>query len=226
MCGRFTLRSSPKLVAEIFELPTLPLFEARYNIAPTQMVGAIRLNDERHYDQLRWGLVPSWAKDLSFGAKTINARSETITEKPAFRNAFQRRRCLIVADGFYEWQKTGKTKQPMYILMKDERPFAFAGLWERWRGDNELVESCTILTTTANSLLNKLHDRMPVILSSEDYNSWLDPECDPQRTLVPLLRPFPDEKMKMYPVSSQVNNARHETADCVEPLNVQNEFGF
>lgn len=226
MCGRFTLRSAPKLVAELFELPELPLFEARYNIAPTQMVGAVRMNGERHFVSLRWGLIPAWAKDPSFGAKTINARAETVTEKPAFRTAFQRRRCLVVADGFYEWQRIGRAKQPMYIVMKDDRPFALAGLWERWRGESEVIESCTILTTRANALLGKIHDRMPVILAREDYNLWLDPECDPARALVPLLQPYPDDEMKMYPVSSKVNNARHESADCMEPISVQSEFGF
>jgi putative SOS response-associated peptidase YedK len=235
MCGRFTLHSNPHDVARQFQLTQLPLFSARYNIAPTQMVPAVRLNerDERQLSFLRWGLVPSWADDLSIGNRMINARAESVAEKPSFRKAFKARRCLIVADGFYEWQAQGKTKQPYYITVDGGGPFAMAGLWEANkkcavasttaadnRGDSAttaVLETCTIITTHANSLMSPLHQRMPVIVPPESYDLWLDPGVGDTQRLLPLLVPYPAEFMHAVPVSPHVNNPRHEDAACVVP---------
>jgi len=200
----------------------LPLFEPRYNIAPTQDVLVVRERErgEREAAMLRWGLVPSWAKELQAGAPLINARAETVAEKPAFRTALRRRRCLIPADGFYEWQKAsgaaarGK-KQPYYIHRRDERPFAFAGLWERWTGGPE-VESCTIVTTSANNTLSALHDRMPVILSEEDYALWLDPAVEDAAAVTPLLVPAAEVVLVAEPVSTHVNRVANDDPQCIE----------
>jgi putative SOS response-associated peptidase YedK len=225
MCGRFTLTQSPELVAELFELEDLPQFVAGFNIAPTQPVPVIRLAEarssklaQRHFDFLYWGLIPSWAKDPSMGARMINARSETVTEKPSFRTAFKRRRCLIVADGFYEWQKVGSKKQPYYFHLDDHRPFGFAGLWERWHSPaGDEIESCTILTTAANELMRPIHDRMPVILPPQLQAQWLDPTQDGTK-LLPLLQPYPEAEMHSYPVSTAVNSPKHDSPDCILPL--------
>jgi putative SOS response-associated peptidase YedK len=216
MCGRFTLAESPEKVAKAFGTE-VPQFPARFNIAPSQPVGVIvqnRDNSKREFRLMLWGLIPSWSKDPS-KTQFINARSETVSEKPSFRTAYKYRRCLIPADGFYEWQK-GKsgTKQPFYFSMSDEKLFAFAGLWESWKD----IETCTILTTTANDLLQTIHDRMPVILKPEDYARWLDPQVQDPRELSDLLCPFPDEPMQAIPVSTRVNSAKLDDALCVEPL--------
>lgn len=220
MCGRFTLRSSIKEIAESLEITSVKIKEekARYNIAPTQDIMATREGGEgRELVSLHWGLVPSWAKDPTIGARMINARSETVTEKPSFREAFHRRRCLIPSSGFYEWRREGTRKQPFYFRMKDDRPFAFAGLWEQWEGD-KVIESCTILTTEANELLAPVHDRMPVIVAPEDYELWLDSTISKTERLKPLLRPYPAEMMDSYPVSSNVNNPRNDREDLLAPL--------
>jgi putative SOS response-associated peptidase YedK len=228
MCGRFTLTQSPELIAEIFELEDLPQFVAGYNIAPTQPVPVIRLDHaQRQFDYLYWGLIPSWTKDPTIGSRLINARSETVTEKPSFRAAFKRRRCLIVADGFYEWQKlepesgtkkTSAKKQPYYFHLTDHQPFGFAGLWEHWQSPaGDQIESCTILTTNANELMQPIHDRMPVILPAAAYQDWLDSTVQTTE-IIPLLQPYPEEQMHCYPVSLQVNNPRHDDPDCIAPL--------
>lgn len=220
MCGRFTLRTPPKDLVEVFQLLHTLEMTPRYNIAPTQPVAVVRQGAScREMSFLRWGLVPSWAKDIKIGASLINARADTIATKPSFRTAFKRRRCLIPADGFYEWKKgEGKTKQPFYIRLKKDYPFAFAGLWEHWEGpDNSTIDSCTIMTTDANETLRPLHDRMPVILHEEDYDRWLDPKTDPTQ-LGELLKPYPPEEMTAFPISTFVNNARNESAQCIEPL--------
>ena len=169
---------------------------------------------------MRWGLVPSWAKDLSIGSRMINARAETVAEKPAFRQAFRERRCLIMADGFYEWRTTGRSKQPYHITHRDKAPFGFAGLWDRWQppGGGQPIESCTIITTAANELVAEYHDRMPVILDLADYDLWLDPTVHEPQRLLPLLKPYPASKMVAYPVSSIVNSPTNESPDCVKPL--------
>jgi putative SOS response-associated peptidase YedK len=170
---------------------------------------------------LKWGLVPSWAKDISIGAKLINARSETVTEKPSFREAFKQRRCIIPADGFYEWQRTEGRKQPFFFQMRDERPFGFAGLWERWQGaTGQVIESCTILTTEANEVLRPVHDRMPVILHSDDYELWLDEDVRKREFLNDLLRPYPAKEMVSHPVSTAINSPGNQGATLIELMAV------
>lgn len=221
MCGRFALEDDGTAVAQQFELATAEPMAPRYNIAPTQPVAAVALqkNGERGLTHFQWGLIPSWARDIKMGARMINARSETAAEKPAFRAAFKRRRCLIPMTGFYEWQKqNGGAKQPMYIHPQDEALFAAAGLWEQWQSDDgSEILSCTILTTTANKLMETIHDRMPVFVSREDYDLWLDEEA-PLPAVQAILKPYPAERMATYPVSAYVNNPRNEGEACVEPL--------
>lgn len=229
MCGRFTLSQSESVIAEAFELSEVPTLEPRYNIAPTQLVPTVvrpkvsaqspEQSEQRQFLLLRWGLIPSWAKDPAIGARLINARSETVTEKPSFRAAFRQRRCLVIADGFYEWQRQERKKQPFYFRLQDGQPFAFAGLWERWKAPNgEAIESCTILTTEANELLRPIHDRMPVILDPKDYELWLDPEVQKPEPLQQLLRPYRSEAMTTYPVSTQVNNPTNNSPECITEL--------
>jgi putative SOS response-associated peptidase YedK len=208
MCGRFAQRTNPKALAKAFNVAEVPPVEARYNIAPTQeILGVLESPDGREVKFFKWGLIPSWAKDASMGAKLINARSETVMEKPSFREAFKRRRCLIPADGFYEWQRTNSKKQPFFFQMKDERPFGFAGLWDRWLDEHgKPIESCTILTTEANELLKPVHDRMPVILHPHDYDLWLDEDLRKVDLRHELLRPFEAAEMMAYPVSTSINS--------------------
>ena len=190
MCGRYTFRAPAADAARAFQVDPTPSLFPRYNIAPTQSVPIVRQAAAREMVLARWGLVPSWASDLSIGYKLINARSETAASKPSFRSAFKQRCCLLAADGFYEWQKAGKHKQPYYIRMKDDGPFAFAGLWERWQEPGgERVESFTILTTVANGLMRPLHDCMPVILAPWDYDRWIDPKSSEVEELQALLLP-------------------------------------
>jgi putative SOS response-associated peptidase YedK len=217
MCGRFTLRTSPQAVAKAFGLADLPLFEPRYNIAPTQNVAAIQLQDgHRQLSLLHWGLIPSWADDPSIGNRMINARAEGVADKPSFRSAFKKSRCLVVADGFYEWKKAGKGKQPYYITLKNEMPFAFAGLAEHWHRGDQAIDSCTIITTGPNELMADIHDRMPVILPPEDYDFWLDPEFQGKDKLLSMLRSYSADEMTAYPVSTIVNSPRNEKPECVE----------
>jgi putative SOS response-associated peptidase YedK len=223
MCGRFTLRASASAIAEQFSLFEVPELPPRYNIAPSQPVAVVRRrpqsgDDQRQLVLMRWGLIPSWATDPAIGNRLANARSESVLEKPAFRAAMRRRRCLIPADGFYEWKKNGRNKQPYLIGLRDGRLFAFAGLWEAWEGaDHSYVESCTILTTTPNELMAPIHDRMPVILPAEAYGPWLDPAVPPAEVLA-WLRPLPADQMTAYPVSTLVNNPRNDRPECVAPL--------
>ncbi len=165
---------------------------------------------------LRWGLIPSWAKDPSIGNKMINARAETVSEKPSFRSAFKKRRCLIVADGFYEWQKTDGGKQPFHIKMNDSSPFAFAGLWETWDKDGEAIRSCSIITTDANDLMNEIHHRMPVILHPEDYGVWIDSGFEEKEALMELLKPYPSDEMEAYAVSRRVNKPSNNEPSVLE----------
>jgi putative SOS response-associated peptidase YedK len=232
MCGRFTLRASPRVIAGQFDLFETPEFTARYNIAPSQAVAAVRTRGEalppgRELVFLRWGLIPAWADDPSIGNRLINARAETVAQKPTFRHAFARRRCLIVADGFYEWQGRGRGKQPYLIQLRDGGPFAFAGLWEAWEGaGHAYVESCTILTTEANALVRPLHDRMPVIVAPADYGLWLDPQLQDAARLTELLRPFASDALEAFRVSSRVNSPTHEGPECVAPAEGQRGLGF
>ncbi|NJL47793.1 MAG: SOS response-associated peptidase [Leptolyngbyaceae cyanobacterium SM2_5_2] len=225
MCGRFSLAKGGEELAECFQIhPALPI-EPRYNIAPTQPVVAVVATAEAPQPQfqiLRWGLIPSWAKDITIGNRLINARAETLAEKPSFRAAFKRRRCLIVADGFYEWhqQPDGKPKQPYYIFLRDHQPFAFAGLWEHWLDSTSgsELQTCTILTTEPNELMASIHTRMPVILPPEDYAPWLDPGFYQPSVLQSMLRPYEAAAMDRYPVSTLVNKPQHDSPDCIVPL--------
>jgi putative SOS response-associated peptidase YedK len=224
MCGRYANYTSFKELAKYFGVPEITVPEnPRYNIAPTQDVAAVRMSPEgegRELAMLRWGLIPHWAKDPAIGSKTFNARAETVAEKPSFREPFKRRRCLIPADGFYEWRRRGDRKQPHYFYMSDGEPFAFAGLWDSWRnqdGEGEQVESCTIITTTPNELLSSYHDRMPVILKEADYDLWLDADVSKPALLTPLLRPVPADLMSSHPVSLLVNGVRTDEPSCIEP---------
>jgi putative SOS response-associated peptidase YedK len=222
MCGRYAQRTDPKRLAKVFGVAEATEVEPRYNIAPTQEVLAVHQTaDGREMTFYKWGLVPSWAKDTSIGARLINARSETVEEKPAFRQAFKRRRCIIPADGFYEWQRTGGMKQPFFFRMRDESPFGFAGLWERWEGNgSQAINSCAILTTEANEVLRPVHDRMPVILHPDDYELWLGADARELELVKEVLRPYPAEEMVGYPVSSSVNSPRNQGAELVERATV------
>jgi putative SOS response-associated peptidase YedK len=217
MCGRFTLTVTPEALAQAFDLDSIPAdFPPRYNIAPSQPIAAILKtpeHPERHLQLLRWGLIPSWAKDPAIGNRLINARAESLAEKPSFRAAFKRRRCLIPSTGFYEWQKRSSGKQPYFIGLRDSQPFAFAGLWETW----EDISTATIITTDANPLLQPIHERMPVILRPQDYDLWLDPHNQNPAELQTLLKPFPAADMAAYPIGNQVNNPAHDGPDCIAP---------
>ena len=224
MCGRFSQTASPEVIAQQFELTDPPLFTPRYNIAPSQSIAAIRIDPDtttRTLVMLRWGLIPSWAKDPKIAHQCINAKAETVAEKPSFRSAFKKRRCLVIATGFYEWQVQGHAKQPMWIGLKSRRPFAFAGLWEQWQPpDGAVIESCTIITTTPNDLMAPIHNRMPVILAPPSYDQWLDPAFQRLEPLNALLRSYPSEALTVCPVSTLVNNPRHDAPECLEPLPV------
>lgn len=225
------MRTPTNLLVQQFLLDTAPDLPPRFNIAPTQNVAVVRVTHDqpqRELVLLRWGLIPSWAKDPKIGNRMINARGESVADKPAFRAAFKRRRCLVVADGYYEWKKSaggkskaaGAKKQPYYIRMRDERPFALAGLWEYWEGADQSdlpgpIESCTIITTDANDLTSDIHDRMPVVLGEETYDVWLDPQQSDRDTLLPLLKPYASDEMKVEPVSTHVNSVKNDDPDCV-----------
>jgi putative SOS response-associated peptidase YedK len=217
MCGRYTLSTPAGRLAEEFQLDDGAVdLTPSYNVAPTQQVAAVlEEGGKRRLEMLRWGLVPSWADDPEIGARMINARSETAPEKPSFRRAFRSKRCLIPADGFYEWKREPGGKQPYYFHMEDGRPFAFAGLWESWEKDGVLL-SCAILTTRANSVLEGIHDRMPVILPSGAYDAWLDPDADKEQ-LIDLMSPYPGDDLETYPVSRFVNSPRNNDERCIEP---------
>ena len=218
VCGRYTLRTPVETLVERFEIDEYPSsITPNYNVAPTQGVAAVMAEKgKRKLEMLHWGLIPSWAKDPEVGNRMINARAETVAEKPSYRKAFKGRRCLILADGFYEWQKTDSGKQPFYIRMQDESPFAFAGLWESWQNGHE-IRSCTIITTAPNEVAASIHNRMPVILHPEDYEMWLDPDFDEREPLTTLLKPFPAEAMEAYPVSRRVNKPSNNDSGVIEP---------
>lgn len=221
MCGRFTLTLDSKQIQEAYPwLNVPPGIQSRYNVAPSQPIAVVPNDGRQRLDFYVWGLIPSWAKDPSIGNRMINARAETLAEKPSFRNAFKRRRCLVLADGFYEWKTTNgsRTKTPMFIHLKDHQPFAFAGLWELWNApDGSQIYSATIITTEPNSLMKSIHNRMPVILPQPAYEQWLAPGEQNPRDLTPLLTPFPAESMQAYPISTLVNSPQNDMPQVIEP---------
>lgn len=220
MCGRYSLFASKEDLMErfdIFQWEELEWIE-RYNVAPSQQVLAVvRGMDGNRAGFLRWGLVPSWASDPKIGYKMINARSETVDQKPSFKRLLKRRRCLIIADGFYEWKKEGKTKQPYRFHLKSKQPFAFAGLWDRWEKGDDIIQSCTIITTEANDVVKDVHDRMPVILTNETEDIWLDRNIEVEQ-LKEILVPYKADDMDRYPISSLVNSPKNDTVEIINSL--------
>lgn len=219
MCGRYTLTKFERRLQERYgiidrDTPFLP----RFNIAPTQEAPVVLFDEKPQLKYLRWGLIPIWAKDSKIGNQLINARSETVAEKPAFRSAFKKRRCLVLTDGFYEWTKTPHGKAPVWITLKDQPMFCFAGLWENWKDPaGKLLQTFTIITTNANELLTPVHTRMPVILHEQDFDRWLDPHTDDSAALAALLQPFPSGAMHYREVSTLVNSPRNDDPRCIEP---------
>ncbi|MGQ0429769.1 MAG: SOS response-associated peptidase [Gammaproteobacteria bacterium] len=220
MCGRYAFFSPAEAVRRTFALDAVPALEPRYNIAPTQDVPAVRAGQEgrREFAMLHWGLVPKWAKEKAIGNRMINARAESLAEKPSFRDAFRKRRCLVVADGWYEWQVAPGGKQPWFIRMKDARPFAFAGLWERWKdpADGSLLESCTIVTTDASASVRKIHDRMPAVLPETEWDRWLDTAYSDTEQLSGLLKPYDPKALVAWPVSRMVNAPKNQGAKLID----------
>jgi putative SOS response-associated peptidase YedK len=228
MCGRFRLSRRKQVVTERFDaISDEPEWEPRYNIAPTQSVAVIRRNPKnpiRELSLMRWGLIPSWAKDSPAAASMINARSETAGTKRAFADALKLRRCLIPADGFYEWKQIGTSKQPFCFQVNDGELFAFAGLWEVWKDKNGTwLKTCTILTTTPNAVTSPIHDRMPVILDRESHDLWLDPGMKNVAAVCDLLKPYDASRMHAYPVSSRVNHAANDDEECSRPVALAEE---
>lgn len=218
MCGRFTVTADGETIVAEFGLPDMPFdYRPRYNVAPMQdVLAVVGTGDKKRAGWMRWGLVPSWADDPAMGSRMINARSETLEERSAFREAFEKRRCIIIADGFYEWKRVGSMKVPMRITLKDRKLFAFAGLWERWTKGAEPLVTCTILTTTPSASIADIHDRMPVILRPEEREQWLQRDADTDK-LKALLRPYADEELDAYVVSTLVNHVDNDGPECVEP---------
>ncbi len=216
MCGRFTLTLNVDVVAKAFNVPPSLQTAPRYNIAPTQEVVTVMRDEMKHLDWLRWGLIPSWAKDETIGSKMINARAETLAEKPSFKRLLQGRRCLIVADGFYEWKKEQGGKTPMYFTLPNHEPFAFAGLWDTWKSpDGQQIRTCTIITTNPNEAVAPVHNRMPVILSADARDEWLDPEQHDTNVLQHLLRPYTASGMLARPVSRKINSPQYDSAELI-----------
>ncbi len=227
MCGRFALISAEEILKRLFALDEVIPLEPRYNIAPTQEIPAVRYVPEIEKNDLsrvRWGLIPFWAKDPSIGARMINARGENLFEKPAFRSAVRRKRCLIPASGFYEWRKQNGKKQPYFVRLKEEECFAFAGLWDRWESEEgAIIDSCTIITMEANEKIKPFHDRMPLILPQEDYEKWLDPKNEYKRDIQAMIRPYASEAMVVYPVSPLVNKPQNDGPACIKAVELEEE---
>jgi putative SOS response-associated peptidase YedK len=219
MCGRYALTTAPEAIRALFRYLEQPEFPPRHNVAPTQPVAIVRMVEgRREFALVRWGLIPAWVKDPRGFSLLINARGESALDKPAFRNAMKRRRCLFPADGFYEWKRDGNRKQPYFVRLKSGQPMAFAGLWESWSGPNgEEMETAAIVTTTASRSIAHIHDRMPVIVAPDAFEFWLDPNVDGQ-TAAAVIQPAPDAVIECYPVSSAVNRTANDTPMLVEPL--------
>lgn len=224
MCGRFALKTTAQAIREQFLVEQgLHELEPHYNIAPSMGIASVRMAENkktRVLTLMQWGLIPAWAKDPAIAHKMINARAETVAEKPSFRGPFRHHRCLIPADGFYEWKKLdGGGKQPYFVKRLDEKPFALAGLWSLWTPpDGSELESCTIITTNANELMEEIHDRMPVILKEKDFSAWLDPDNQNPKVLKEFLKPYPAEEMEAYPVSTLVNKPQNDSPDCLKAV--------
>jgi putative SOS response-associated peptidase YedK len=219
MCGRFNLHANPRAVATLFGLPTVPELAPRDNIAPSQPVAVVGLKPDgqaRGLVLMRWGLVPRWANSAD-GPRPINARAESLRQRPTFRDSFRQRRCLVPASGFFEWRKTGGRKQPFHIRRRDEAPLAFAGVWDRWVGPDGPLLTCAIITTAANELVKPLHDRMPAVIRPEDYGRWLDSAARPDE-LLPLLGPCPADVLEAVPVGAAVNSPQNDGPECLEPV--------
>jgi putative SOS response-associated peptidase YedK len=227
MCGRYAITTVPEAMRALFAYLNQPNFPARYNVAPTQPVPIVRVVEgNREFALVRWGLIPSWVKDPRGFTLLINARGESAAEKPAFKNAIKRRRCLFPADGFYEWKRDGERKQPYFVRRKGGGPLAFAGLWESWIGPNgEEQETAAIVTTTASPSISHIHDRMPVIVPPEQFDLWLDPNADPEMAAAVVIQPSPDAVIESYPVSSAVNRTANDTPMLVEPLTKPEPIG-
>jgi putative SOS response-associated peptidase YedK len=219
MCGRYTVTATPEVLRALFGYAEQPNFPPRYNVAPTQPIAVVRLmNGKRQFALVRWGLLPSWVKDPKAFSLLINARGETVNDKPAYKAAMKRRRCLIPADGFYEWKALGNRKQPYYIRAKSGEPFAFAGLWETWTGPNgEELETAAIVTTDANQTLAPVHDRMPVVIAPEQFDLWLGGADGDTAAAAALIRPAPDDLLEAYPVSNDVNRVANDNPRLIEP---------
>lgn len=222
MCNRYRLTHSERYLAARFQASGEINDTPRYNIAPTQTVLTVRREQGqkvRRFTKMRWGLIPHWAKGVSIGTRTLNARSETVTKTPAFRDSILTKRCLIPADGFYEWRAMGRVMQPFCFEVGEGDVFALAGLWDEWRSpDGKVIESCTILTTTPNSLVSDMHDRMPVIVPPEKYEVWLDPDVTDFEAIRGILKPYDAEQMRCYPVSTKLNNSKNEGAESAAPV--------
>lgn len=221
MCGRFSLSKPKKLNARDLKIQQSEIdkLKPRYNAAPSQPIAAILNEQERHVELLRWGLIPSWSKDASIGARMINARAETLNEKPSFKGLLHKHRCLILTDGFYEWKEDRGLKQPYFIHMKDGEPFTFAGLWSHWTDPKgKEIRTCTIITCGPNDLMEPIHNRMPVILDSEQRDVWLDPKSQDSAVLAGLLKPYPEVEMEAYPISKHVNSPVNDVEECLKPI--------
>lgn len=220
MCGRFSLAATSDEIAQHFELETVPDLSPHYNIAPSQTVATVVvLKDKSHrqFQQMRWGLIPSWAKDSKIGNRLINARVETVTEKPSFRNSIRRKRCLIMADGYYEWQKQPGGKQPYYFQLRGQ-PFAFAGLWDTWKTSDGEIVSCTLLTTDASEQVSPVHHRMPIIVPPRTYSQWLDPTLTNPDEVLPLLESDIYQGLTSHPVSFKVNSPINDSPECIRSI--------
>ncbi|MGC1454919.1 MAG: SOS response-associated peptidase [Nitrospirota bacterium] len=220
MCGRFEIHSPIEIIAEIFGIADWELeYPPHYNIAPSQDILIVVNDGKRRLIKSRWGFVPSWSQDLDASYKMINARAETVASSKAFKSAFEKQRCLVVADGFYEWRREGTTKKPFYVRLKSHKPFGFAGLYNAWRSpDGELLTMSTIITTGANQLVMPIHERMPVIAPVDKYDLWLDPRVQDSSVLPALLNPYPSEEMELFPVTPKVNSFKFDSPESIEPL--------
>jgi putative SOS response-associated peptidase YedK len=220
MCGRFSRKATLQAIIDEFEIEEVNgTIEPSYNVAPGQDVAVILKDESRKLGLLKWGLIPSWSKDPAIGNRMINARAESLADKPSFKQPLRRKRCLIIADGFFEWKKEGKQKIPMYIFLKNQKPFAFAGLWDTWTSpDGNKISTCTVITTEPNELLKKIHNRMPVILTKKHFDLWLDRNVQDEQMVLPLLQPYAEKDMDMYEVSRAVNSPKNNSPELLKPV--------